>query len=146
MNDFERDVRQKGRIAAGARCRKAGSKSRRCTLPHEHLTPAQLRGRNGRVRVFRMNRPMDAAAWSAMPEDLQKEYIRALRRRYHVSQPRLAEMLGLSRGALKERLTALGLWDSGGHGMSAAQVRAWERWLGLDEEKEDAGCKGSTKM
>ena len=32
MNDFDYDVKEKKRIAAGARSRKCGSKSKRCTL------------------------------------------------------------------------------------------------------------------
>ena len=136
MNDFERDVRQKKRIAAGARCRKQGSKSRRCTLPHEHLTAQQLRRRNGDVRVFRLSRPMGFDAWCAMPEDLQKEYIRTLRRRYGVGPVRLAAMLGVRRERLKERLVALGLWEVGGRRMAPEQVEAWERWLARGKEDE----------
>lgn len=136
MNDFEFDVREKKRIAAGARHRKQGSRSRRCTLPHELLTPAQLRRKNGAVRVFQLSRPMDAAAWEAMPEDLQRRYIERLRQRYNVGAVRLAAMLGLPREALRLRLEQLGLWDGRVRRMRAEQVEAWERWL---SGKEDEG-------
>lgn len=137
MNDFEFDVREKKRIAAGARHRKRGSKSRRCTLPHEHLTPAQLRRKNGAVRIFQLSRPMDEAQWSAMPEDLQRAYIQRLRQRYNVGTARLAGMLGMSTGALRERLAQLGLWDGRKRRMRSEQAEAWERWLaGAEREKE----------
>ena len=137
MKDFDYDVREKKRIAAGARHRKQGSKSRRCVLPHEYLTPAQLQRRNGQVRTFHMNRPMDAGQWTAMPEDLQRQYIRQLRLRYNVGTARVAAMLGMSSGELRCRLEELGLWDGKRRRMRAEQAQAWERWLKSKEKEEE---------
>ena len=137
MRDFDFEVREKKRIAAGARHRKQGSKSRSCVLPHEYLTPAQLQRRNGQVRTFHMNRPMDAGQWTAMPEDLQRQYIRQLRLRYNVGTARVAQMLGMSSAQLRGCLEELGLWDGKRRRMRAEQVRAWERWLAGGEKKEE---------
>ena len=134
-NDFEFDVREKKRIAAGAWHRKVGSKSRRCTLPYEHLTRAQLRAMNGPVKSYQLGRPMDAAQWCAMPEDLQRRYIEGLRQKYNVGTVRLAGMLGLSREEMKAQLSRLGLWDGRVRRMRAEQAAAWERWLAGGKEE-----------
>ena len=42
MNDFDYDALQKKRIAAGARHMKRGSRSKRCSLPSDNLTPSRM--------------------------------------------------------------------------------------------------------
>lgn len=58
MNDFEKEVREKKSIASGARHRVNGSKSKRCTLPSDYLTPAQRKKLNGEVYTVNLNKPI----------------------------------------------------------------------------------------
>ena len=59
MHDFDYDAMQKKRIARGAMHMKRGSKSKKCSLPHDGLTAAQLRRLNGPVSTYKMDEPMD---------------------------------------------------------------------------------------
>lgn len=94
MNDFDYDILQKRRVARGAIHRKNGSKSKRCRLPHENLTPKQLKGLNGQVMQYAMNEPKDWSGFKALPMDLQKEYVRNIVGTYSCSCTELGEMFG----------------------------------------------------
>ena len=75
MNDFDYDVLQKKRTAAGARHMKRGSRSKRCSLPSDNLTPAQLKRRNGPVSTYKLDAPMRWDDFKAMPVDLRWQRI-----------------------------------------------------------------------
>ena len=88
MTDFEYDAMQKKRIARGDHNRKR--KSRKCTLPSDYLTPAEMKRRNGEVKQYNLSRPLHFEEFIAMPEDLQAEYLRFLRSRFAASDRKIA--------------------------------------------------------
>ena len=92
MNDFDYDALQKKRIAAGARHMKRGSRSKRCSLPSDHLTPAQLKRRNGPVSTYKLDAPMRWDDFKAMPVDLQKKYLTNLVEAYGATNEMLGDM------------------------------------------------------
>ena len=92
MNDFDYDVLQKKRTAAGARHMKRGSRSKRCSLPSDHLTPAQLKRRNGPVSTYKLDEPMRWDDFKAMPVDLQKQYLTNLVETYGATNEMLSDM------------------------------------------------------
>ena len=92
MNDFDYDVLQKKRIAAGARHMKRGSRSKRCSLPSDNLTPAQLKRRNGPVSTYKLDAPMRWDDFKAMPADLQKKYLTNLVETYGATNEMLGDM------------------------------------------------------
>lgn len=92
MNDFDYDVLQKKRIAAGARNMKRGSRSKRCSLPSDNLTPAQLKRRNGPVSTYKLDEPMRWDDFKAMPVDLQKQYLTNLVETYGATNEMLGDM------------------------------------------------------
>ena len=92
MNDFDYDVLQKKRIAAGARHMKRGSRSKRCSLPSDNLTPAQLKRRNGPVSTYKLDAPMRWDDFKAMPVDLQKQYLTNLVEAYGATNEMLGDM------------------------------------------------------
>ena len=92
MNDFDYDVLQKKRIAAGARHMKRGSRSKRCSLPSDHLTPAQLKRRNGPVSTYKLDAPMRWDDFKSMPVDLQKQYLTNLVETYGATNEMLGDM------------------------------------------------------
>ena len=92
MNDFDYDVLQKKRIAAGARHMRRGSRSKRCSLPSDNLTPAQLKRRNGPVSTYKLDAPMRWDDFKAMPVDLQKQYLTNLVEAYGVTNEMLGDM------------------------------------------------------
>ena len=92
MNDFDYDALQKKRIAAGARRMKRGSRSKRCSLPSDHLTPAQLKRRNGPVSTYKLDEPMRWDDFKSMPVDLQKQYLTYLVETYGATNEMLGDM------------------------------------------------------
>ena len=92
MNDFDYDVLQKKRTAAGARHMKRGSRSKRCSLPSDNLTPAQLKRRNGPVSTYKLDTPMRWDDFKAMPVDLQKRYLTNLVETYGATNEMLGDM------------------------------------------------------
>lgn len=96
MHDFDYDAMQKKRTASGAIHKKNEKKSKRCSLPHDGLTPAQLRRLNGPVHTYKLDGPMSWADFKAMPLDLQKDYIRNLQDLYQVNDGMLGQMFGVA--------------------------------------------------
>ena len=92
MNDFDYDVLQKKRTAAGARHMKRGSRSKRCSLPSDNLTPAQLKRRNGPVSTYKLDAPMRWDDFKSMPVDLQKKYLTNLVETYGATNEMLGDM------------------------------------------------------
>ena len=92
MNDFDYDVLQKTRIAAGSRHMRRGSRSKRCFLPSDNLTPAQLKRRNGPVSTYKLDAPMRWDDFKAMPVDLQKQYLTYLVETYGATNEMLGDM------------------------------------------------------
>ena len=92
MNDFDYDVLQKKRTAAGARHMKRGSRSKRCSLPSDNLTPAQLKRRNGPVSTYKLDAPMRWNDFKEMPVDLQKKYLTYLVETYGATNEMLGDM------------------------------------------------------
>lgn len=144
MNDFDYDNLQRKRIAQGARYKKNGSKSRKCTLPQDFMTPAQLKRRNSEVTSWNLNAPMTWNVFNTMPDDLKREYIERLRLNYNASNARIAEMLDKPRPAVVREIQRLGLGDSSRRQLSRAQEEAWERFcnpkVSLDPLEEVKPC------
>ena len=92
MNDFDYDALQKKRIASGAFHMKRGSRSKRCSLPSDNLTPAQLKRRNGPVSTYKLDAPMMWDDFKAMPVDLQKKYLTNLVEAYGATNEMLGDM------------------------------------------------------
>ena len=92
MNDFDYDVLQKKRTAAGARHMKRGSRSKRCSLPSDNLTPAQMKRRNGPVSTYKLDEPMGWDDFKSMPVDLQKKYLTNLVETYGATNEMLGDM------------------------------------------------------
>lgn len=131
MNDFDFDAMQKKRIANGAKHKRGGSKSKKCSLPSDNLTPAQMRALNGEVKAYNLNEPMSWEAFKAMPHDLQLAYIKGLHSRFNVGACTVsADMFHLSGNAVLVHGRRHGVDFAMPHSkMSRIQREVWERWL-----------------
>ena len=109
MNDFDYDALQKKRIAAGARHMRRGSRSKRCFLPSDNLTPAQLKRRNGPVSTYKLDAPMRWDDFKAMPVDLQKKYLTNLVEAYGATNEMLGDMFYVHQTRVGAVKTALGV-------------------------------------
>ena len=152
MNELEYDAMQKKRIGRGARHRKGGSKSKRCSLPSDGLTPAQMAAMSGPVESWSMNVPMGWDAFVSAPLDIQQSYIDAVQGRFGVTISRIStDLFGLSVPALHKYMKNAGLKcsaDAKGRWMTVEERDAWKEWLCTDprgggesdsDEEEDDG-------
>lgn len=129
MNDFDYDVMLKKRIARGEIAKKNGCKSKKCTLPQDYMTAAQLKRRNGKMATYEMNKPMKWQEFKTAPADIQKEYVTRMREEYNASDAKIAEMLGVSGCVVSQFFKRNGLQDGLVRKMSNLQSLAWDRFL-----------------
>ena len=136
MTDFEYDVLQKKRIASGASHQKKGSKSRKCSLPHDNLTPAQRRKLDGPVHTYAINRPMCWKEFKALPLDLQQSHLDYIQNRFDIGVNTISALVfGKSRSALRFHCTSVGLDFQAKQGvkLSKEAKEALNRWLSQEE-------------
>lgn len=134
MNDFDYEVMQKKRIAHSAAHMKRGSKSKKCTLPSDHLTPAQWKRRNGPVSTYKLDAPMSWEQFREMPFDLRKKYLNNLYDLYGASDTRIGAMMFVHPQTIARARAELGIHRSG------ARVGAEE--LARREAMWSAFCNG----
>lgn len=96
MNDFEYDVYRKKRVAHGAKNRKNGSKSKRCSLPSDNMTKKQWEERCGEVVSYNLAKPMTWDEFRKLPVHIQKEYLLNLIEKHSASARDISQMLGTS--------------------------------------------------
>lgn len=94
MNDFDYDNLQKKRIARNARAQKKGSKSRKCTLPSDYLTPAQKRKLNGEIMTYTTKKPITWKEFKFYPVEIQAEYFKHFAEEHKCNRAMMAEMFG----------------------------------------------------
>ena len=137
---FIEDVREKKRTATGAHhkrthCGKGGA----IRFPSDFKTKKELKAMNGEVKSYKLNDPVSWAEFKAMPDDIKRTYITALRKKYNVSDKKIAEMLGVEQTYFSSACRKLGIkstrksrekWDADG----------WYAWVnGVKlEAKEEA--------
>ena len=136
MHDFDFDIMEKKRIAQGARARKCGSKSRKCTLPSDYLTAAQKKGLNGKVSTYTLSGPMTYSKFRVMPDDLQKEYLLKLRNEMGASQTAIGEMMQCSYETVRQTLIRHGI-PTNTKRMSFESKLRWNAWLKGEQLNND---------
>lgn len=97
MNDYEytyrQEVQERKALVPSARKRKNGVHSTSCTLPSDHLTPAQRKKLNGPVKTYNTCQPMSWAQFKEMPKDLQESYLRYVAQRFRVTMQAIGKEL-----------------------------------------------------
>lgn len=138
MRDFYKDVSEKKTVARGARYRKGGSKSKKCSMSTDYMTQKQWKERNGPVMSYAMNQPIEWESFKKMPVDLQKAYVEGLDAKYNVNFASLSELFGVSKVTLKKTFDKNGLDFGFGTGkrMSAEQKKVWHEFIGLEEDSQ----------
>ena len=75
MTDFNADVREKKSIASGAKHRKGGSKSKKCTLPSDNLTAKEKKALNGDLHTLNFDKVYSIDELEIFSKQTQKEYL-----------------------------------------------------------------------
>lgn len=140
MNEFDYEVVQKKRLVASARKQKNGCRSRKCSLPSDNLTAAQLRAKNSPAILYNLNEPMDWNAFKWMPVDLQAEYVRNLNSRFNVGLNAISkDLFGKSDATLRTHLNNHGISVGvrGKNKLSRAEYAVWSDWLARKTECDE---------
>lgn len=136
MHDFDFDIMEKKRIAQGARARKCGSRSRKCTLPSDYLTAAQKKGLNGKVITYNLSGPMTYSKFRVMPDDLQKEYLLKLRNEMGAPLTAMGKMMQCSPETVRQALMRHGI-PTNIKRMSFESKLRWDAWLKGEQLNND---------
>lgn len=88
--------RDRKTTARSASHKKGGSKSKKCTLPSDHLTEAQKRKLNGKPESINLNRPTTYTDLKAISPTLQFLYLDHLVHEFGARQQDIFSMLGVS--------------------------------------------------
>lgn len=151
MTDFDYEVRDRKRIARMASSKKNGSKSKKCSLPSDGMTRRQWEKKNGDVKVFNMNKPMNWDEFKAMSLELQKEYINGLIEKFGLTYAALGQMFGCIPTTVRMYFERNGINVSFKRGkkMTSEQNAEWVAFIGGDapvnvEPVADAAISTST--
>ena len=90
---FQQDIKEKKAAGRGAFHRKCGSKSKKCTLPHERLTKKELEKMNGEVMTYNPNAWYSWEEFMKLPDEYQTKYVNSLMTRYNCSFAAVAEVV-----------------------------------------------------
>ena len=143
MNDVEfilkEDIKEKKRTGSGYHYKKNGSKSKKCSLPSDHLSKKEIEKMNGECKVYNLNKPMNYSNFCAMPVDLRIKYLEMLRDKFGANQTEISKMMGVADTTLASHrakfLDGKPVFRSYKH--SRLDVEAWNKFIN-DEEDKDA--------
>lgn len=143
MNDFDYDVLQKKRTAYGAKHKVTGSKSRKCTLRTDFMTPSQIRKENGAMISYNINKPMDWKTFNSISPIIGKEYIERLVDVYNVNYSRLSDMFGVGRKVISTKLSKdpYNIVFKRGSSMTEENRRQWYMFLGCEDAADCNSCE-----
>lgn len=142
---FIEDVREKKKTATGAHhkrthCGKGGA----IRFPSDFKSKKELRAMNGEVKSYKLNDPVSWAEFKAWPDDIKRDYITALRKKYNVSDTKIMEMLGVSCFTISREMKRLGISAGQRSGRTKWDEDGWYAWVngvpveGKEEVAEEA--------
>ena len=142
MNDVEfilkEDIKEKKRTGSGYRYKKNGSKSKKCSLPSDHLSKKEIEKMNGECKVYNLNKPMNYSNFCAMPVDLRIKYLEMLRDKFGANQTEISKMMGVADTTLASHrakfLDGKPVFRSYKH--SRLDVKSWNRFINGEEDKD----------
>lgn len=76
--DFNADIREKKSIASGAKHRKVGSKSKKCSLPSDNITAKEIKALNGELHTLNFDSVYTIEELSVFTKSTQKKYLEYL--------------------------------------------------------------------
>lgn len=122
--EFMQDCRDKKVTARSARSTRTHNGKRGAVkFPSDYLTKKEREAMNGKVETYRLNEPMTWKEFKQLPEDLMKDYIKAIREKFNAPDNYIAEMMGVTHGCLGGYIKALGM----SRGRNYVGRNTWDR-------------------
>lgn len=138
MHDFDYDVLQKKRIARNAQYKRNGSKSRKCPMSTDYMTPKQWRERCGEIVTYKLSEPMDWITFLGAPADIQKEYLTKTIERFGATATDLAKMFKIDARTVSKFCAKpeIGIHFTAGKRMSKENKERFNEFLGIEPIRE----------
>lgn len=106
---FYSDIKEKKRTGYGAKNKKNGSRSKKCSLPSDYLTRKEKQSLNGEVITWDMKKFYSYDEFKKMPSDIRIRYINSMMTRYDIGISTISShVFQLSSSALHMALTRAG--------------------------------------
>ena len=137
MRDIDYENWQKKIIAQGARHKKG--RSRRITLPQDHMTEKQIRERHGEIMTYSFSKMLSRDEFYSLPMDLRKEFGNMLRDKYHATNSAIAEAWGCAETSARKAMDRAGVKSNscGSAGrMSPKNVEEFRKFCGKEPTEE----------
>ena len=107
---FVSDCADKKRTARGIHNKRTHTgKGGKVIFPSDYLTRKEREAMNGEVKTYALNRPMRWKEFKMLPDDVRREYIENLQKRFGVMQKDLAVMFGVSVNSVGLETKKLGI-------------------------------------
>lgn len=127
---FNQDIRERSKMRTGAIHKVNGSKSKKCTLPSDHLTPTQKRKLNGECKSINLGKPItNFGEFRAYPYNLQQEYLQNLVTNYGARKIDICNMLGINNSNFDRYMRAHGIEVTFGQSVRGKHSRMDDRFL-----------------
>lgn len=124
------DIREKKKTATGARHLKRGSRSKKCTLPNEHLSRKEIEKMNGEVTTVKLNEPMSYAAFKCLSKNLQEEYLNHLINKYGGTLTSIStDIFGKAHHTLSHYVKKMGLAVDPVGRRTGLELMTWEKFV-----------------
>lgn len=107
---FVSDCADKKRTARGIHNKRThAGKGGKVIFPSDYLTRKEREAMNSEVKTYALNRPMRWKEFKLLPDDVRREYIENLQKRFGVMQKDLAVMFGVSVNSVGLETKKLGI-------------------------------------
>lgn len=126
---FMQDLKEKNSTKSGAYHKRSGKRSHYVGLPSDHLSPAELKRRNGPLKTYNINTCIRTfAEFKELPADLKKAYVLGCRNTYGARIPELAAAMGVHPTSVRKNLIDSGV-SIGRGGRYKLDSEEWEDFV-----------------
>ena len=107
---FVSDCADKKRTARGIHNKRTHTgKGGKVRFPSDNLSRKELDAMNGEVITYSLNKPMKWDEYKRMPDDLRRQYIENLQKRYDIMKKDLVGLFGVSASSVELETKKLGI-------------------------------------
>lgn len=106
-----------------------GSRSKKCTLQSDSLTPAQIRKKHGKVMTYKIGQPITWTEFRSYPKEMQQKWLDAFAGRFNCGGTGVAVCFGIKASTANSYLFKKELKVPSGTGQyteaKGEEIRAW---------------------
>ena len=129
---FKQTIKERRGEASGAAKKRNGSKSKKCSLPHDRISRKRWEQMNGEIKTVKMDQPILWDDFKSLSKDLQVEYLENLKSTFNASIERIARMMGVTASCItswKRKHCASVKFPSGNKMASKEDRELWDLFL-----------------